>query len=341
MSGKLIFGGMCYGREPFFKSMLKNIYQYADKIVLVEGYVKENWGESDSKYIAECVSEIDTKMKIHYVNAGKISGGSSVGDKNLLAQMVLNESIKHMEEGDWFIKADSDEFWTSETIAFIKDQPDYIIWLAFPTDNFYGDFFHIYYVDPKAFNRPDVPKVFDRHGNFLVNGMYEERVYRYFKGYNINTNFTTVKDYQSCAIYADVHYQNNRIFIPREPLKFLEDGKRKVVNMSDVQEVAIKNQLKYSHYVAVGSTSFILKKIYYHHHRRFMNSTFESFLEDMESGESGRGDSKRYDWTIKSQMRMGSHHYIFKVKDYVHPFPISKHPFFGKAKDEILGMEIL
>jgi hypothetical protein len=307
MERKLIFGIMAYDREPYFTSVVRNLYSHAKKIVVIEGYEEMYWKLSDCNWTQKKVKELDTEGKIAYKNIGRIQNSPDgiTWNKNEIMQELIDEAGKYANEGDWIIYLGADELWRSDTLDFMLTLPEDVVWVGVPFDNFIGDLYHMIVRRKEAYTDDSLEnKFYDKFGNFMVNGLYHERAFRFFKGYNFRTNHTAVKDGDKRYVYADPSYQSKRVLLP------------------------LDSDLRWVHYGYVGEMDWILRKLIYHNLRQVDSPDLER---------SFPWNEDRYRWIFHGWCRQNPSQKIVRISDdYKHPYPMEEHPYFGKTRQEIV-----
>lgn len=150
MKAKVDFGMIVLNGDSFVDLVIKNVYDIANKIIIIEGAVKsadmtyKNFGRCSSsdenglsvdKTQEKILSVPDPLKKIVYKRVGWVS------DKVKLSQMYLDES-----DADYMWQLDSDEMYEewvmNEVIEYLEAYKD-VNTVSFPLRHFIGDICHI------------------------------------------------------------------------------------------------------------------------------------------------------------------------------------------------------
>lgn len=298
----LYFCIMTHDCEPYLSHSLRNIYRHAARIVVIEGNVEEFWHLPFTDYTERVVSEVDADKKIVYRHLGRVQ------DKSDLVGAGLDILRTMAKRNDFVIVMGADEAWSHDALDWLLTLPEEILWVGVPFYDFYGDFRHHRVLSwAMGGDIPDHKKcgfrAFDRNGKFLVNGMYQERVYRIRDGWNYKENHTAIKDAQQRYIYADPFYQEQRIFLD------------------------LKNA-QWFHYGYVGCKDWLREKIGYYSKKlgRFDPDTAASKGVKYRYAETGDPDLFGPDYELR------------EVPDgFIHPPPMPDHPYAKMTREEIFN----
>jgi hypothetical protein len=109
---KIIVSILAYNSEMFIKYCLDGIYDFADKIVIVEGSygLQRAFGLRSTDRTIEIVKNYpDLQKKIVFLQ------------KNGKEHEHRNEVLKYCEPGDWFFTVHTDEFYIKSHLKYLKD----------------------------------------------------------------------------------------------------------------------------------------------------------------------------------------------------------------------------
>lgn len=280
--------------EPFFEYTLANISPLVDSMIVLETYIGPNRNLVRTDRIEQIINQSPYKNKIIYENLGKVP------DKEFISDYVLYLMRSIADEGDWLVFMGSDEAWYSEAITLLREVNENILEIMFPFWDFIGDFNHILIYDPprEAFHNFEV--FYDIFDNWMVNGVYHERAYRWFKGYHYGNNHTAVKDSKDRYIYNHSFYKDKRIYIPHNSKK-----------------------LRWTHYGNLGTQKF--------------QSAKKKYYEDQKSEFTDKDFIYRYIST-GNDSNLPLFFRIEEI-NIEHPYPFNDHPWRNLSREEIFNAE--
>jgi len=201
---------------------LSSVYPLVDRCIIVEGSTQYAPLTTDEGLSIDRTAEIirsfpDPEGKIEFYQVGRMK------NKNELREEVL----KHMNEGEWVLMTDADEIWNAPEIRFlrryIRQNPDVVEifngWIEFAVD--------------MRHTRPLVRNgefsFVDKNGVILGNGLIQERIYKYFEGYNYKNSHVVVQDKDGKPIYGSPEYASKRVAL-QDHVKLYHMGHMKSVS---------------------------------------------------------------------------------------------------------------
>ena len=298
---------------------IKSIYDFADKIVIVEGatkYVadtektKEGLSvDGTTEWIKKFIEEKDKDKKVIYIPVG-----------NVPTKVELqNEYVKKIEElnPDWVILNGGDEVWRKQDLErldkHIIDNPD-LEYIFCDQYWFWGDMHHYVTIKSDYYNTHLITghrKMFcDKNGKKLAQGMIHERIFKWHSGMKYHTSHANICDPKGVHIYIDKQYEKKREYLPW--LRWFHYGNIKPIN-------EIKDQYKY--YMKRG----------------FKKTTEEQFRAGYISNIDLAYLRKPYSLFCKHTRSI----YDITSLEVEHPECIKKHPWFNKCVHVISKKEDL
>jgi hypothetical protein len=299
-----VFAGIItYDHEPYLPYVIENVCPLVDKLFLVEGNVKEFWDLPETDYTRLLVEQSQHREKIVYRSLGKVENK----ERMVAEYFPLMEA--NASEGDWLITMGADEAWCEDAIPFLKSLDNSIIHVMFPFWNFVGDFKHFVVLN---LNKDDFHAgqiFYDRSGEWMINGKYHERAYRWFGDYHYGDNHTAVRSPDEKYLYSDALYRDKRIYIP----------------LSD-------EQLRWCHYGHVGRKDFMFqRRLYYLKKVYGDNRGLEYYRTKLEEED--------WWWDYLTHGIIGKPDGIVEVveQEISHPFPFENHPWRHLTREEIFN----
>ena len=303
----------CYivlNEADYIKWSLGSVYDAMDQIYIVEGAIDAVADrESNNGLSIDGTTEIiqsypDPENKIRYKNAGVFP------HKVQLRQVYMDMMDPEI---DWIFIVDGDEAYTAENIEnnlrLIRGELD-LVWIGTEFDNFNGDFWHKLMKPPDCYPKPG--HFSDRYGNWMVNGEYQERMFRNLPGLAYQDSHATIQDSNRTYLYSMGQYRKHRLYIPHDDLQY------RWIHYGYVRDLdRIKSKLGFHGVEYHGAGTEMDRS-------RFINADHR--LQLMATGEL-REDKVKEGWTW------------VHVPDYQHPEAFKQHPWFNMTREQIVEQE--
>ena len=225
---KWIVGTIFFNEKDFIIPSIKSVYDFADKIILVEGkdkvfessHINGLSSDGSTELVKEFIEKEDKDHKIVYIPLGLVNS------KKELRQAYLDYAQKNYDENAWILVLDADEGYHEKTLKLLDryvdgDQNLQIIlndqfWFWSPAQVACKNSIEIEYpeVAVPGFTMKSTDKYCcDRSVQLAYHGYFDERIFRNLEGLSYNKSHTNVCDSSGEFLYSQDKYRENRNFI--------------------------------------------------------------------------------------------------------------------------------